>query len=506
MTIPTIIGKQTIMRDVVGRLKMSAHQNIYDADFEYGPQPMRWEPFTTGAATITHLPSNGGVRLRVTNAAGDVAIRQSRPYHRYQPGKTMFIASAVQFGAALTGNVTRVGMFDDGNGVFFMQGAPTAGNPFGMSVVYRSDSGGYPVDTVIPFNTWNGEEGVLNGPGPTLNSINWNAIQMIFIEFAWYGAGTVRWGVFINGEPVVLHQKGFGNTTGQTTAWSRTGNLPARYEQRNIAAITNPTNDLIHYGLSVVVEGRVDDQRGFTYSYGMARSAPLRTVSAGVQFPVLSIRSRIMGNIQEQNTFSGGAVVGNYTVATRTGAAWAINQWSGLYCYFSGGTGGNSISGGQMARIVSNTVNTLTLENNVIPATALAITPDATTTYTIGLPNRGQLLPRQLYVQSSAVCVVELIASTYGSPNLLTSPVFNAMNTLGSNYSYAERDVSATALSGGEVVFAFVSPNNQLQCIDLSNLFPLFNNIRGNQPDILTVAVTGTANVGCHFVGQEAMS
>ena len=80
------------------------------------------------------------------------------------------------------------------------------------------------------------------------------------------------------------------------------------------------------------------------------------------------------------------------------------------------------------------------------------------------------------------------------------------MNTLGSNYSYAERDVSATALSGGEVVFAFVSPNNQLQCIDLSNLFPLFNNIRGNQPDILTVAVTGTANVGCHFVGQEAMS
>jgi len=30
------------LRDVVGKLKVSQSQNIYDADFEYGVQPLRW--------------------------------------------------------------------------------------------------------------------------------------------------------------------------------------------------------------------------------------------------------------------------------------------------------------------------------------------------------------------------------------------------------------------------------------------------------------------------------
>ena len=33
------------LRDVVGKLKVSQSQNIYDADFEYGVQPLRWEQF-----------------------------------------------------------------------------------------------------------------------------------------------------------------------------------------------------------------------------------------------------------------------------------------------------------------------------------------------------------------------------------------------------------------------------------------------------------------------------
>jgi hypothetical protein len=69
--------------------------------------------------------------------------------------------------------------------------------------------------------------------------------------------------------------------------------------------------------------------------------------------------------------------------------------------------------------------------------------------------------------------------------------------------------VSATALSGGEVVFAFVlSPGAGVQDIDLSYLFPLLNTIRGNQMDILSVCVTNTASVsvGAHLLCQEAMS
>ena len=478
------------LRDVLGRLKVSQHQNIYEADFEYGTQPLRWESFTSGAGTIAHLPNEGGVRMRLTSAAGDVTIRQSRPYHRYQPGKTILMSTAALLGPALTNQRQRIGFFDDGNGVFFEQADPTGPNPSGMAVVVRSDAGGsVPTDLRIERQNWNGEPMLIA-------SIDFTRIQMLFVEYAWYGAGAVRFGVMINGEPFVLHQIGFGNRVGQVRAWSRTGNLPVRYEQRNIGAVA-AQNDMVHYGVSVLVEGGVDDQRGFTYSYGMAPATPLRTVTAGTRLPLLSFRGRQMGVISESNTATGGSA----TTLVRTGAAWAVNQWRGQYLFTTGGTGA-----GQMARIVSNTADTLTLENNIMPGTALGVALAAATTYQIGLPNRGQILPRQLYIQSSAVCVVEIIQSTPGAPIVLTAPAFASMASLGSANSFAERDVSATAMTGGEVVFAFVSPNNQLQTIDLINLFALFNTIRGGATDILTVAITGTANVGAHFVCQEAMS
>ena len=53
------------VRDVSGRLKVSQHQNIYDADFEYNLQPQRWESLTVGSATITHLPGLGGVQMQI---------------------------------------------------------------------------------------------------------------------------------------------------------------------------------------------------------------------------------------------------------------------------------------------------------------------------------------------------------------------------------------------------------------------------------------------------------
>ena len=87
------------------------------------------------------------------------------------------------------------------------------------------------------------------------------------------------------------------------------------------------------------------------------------------------------------------------------------------------------------------------------------------------------------------------------------------MSTLGSPNSFVTRDISATQINSGsgEVVYAFVSPagGSGLQTIDLSNFFPLYNTIRGNLPDILTVAVTTSttgSSVGAHLIGQEAMS
>ena len=259
------------LRDVVGKLKVSQSQNIYDADFEYGVQPLRWENYiqnTSGQASIVQNPGLGGVSMTIGggNTPGDITIRQSRPYHRYQPGKTFYMASNVNFGASVSGQYQRVGIFDDSNGIFFMQyGATSTSNPYAMYVVVRSDSGGLPVDTIVDMSQWNGNKNIIN-------ALDWTKVQMVWMEYAWYGAGALRWGVVLNGEPYILHQIGAGNGaytgSSQTTPWSRTGNLPVRYEQRDTGSSVSSV--MTHYGVSVLIEGSIDKQRGFTYSYGLS--------------------------------------------------------------------------------------------------------------------------------------------------------------------------------------------------------------------------------------------
>lgn len=493
----------TRYRDVQNRLKVTQNKNIFDADFEYGSQPLRWEALTTTGGSVVHLPGQGGVQMTVNTTSGAIAMRQSRPYHRYQPGKSMAMASAIVFGGPVTNNRTRVGFFDDSNGAFWEQGDTSTTNPFGMNVVVRTDTSGTPTDTIFSFENW-------SDPYGYKIKIDWLRIQMVFVEYAWYGAGMVRFGVVVDGESIPLHEVGYSNRTSQLTPWARTGNLPVRYETRNVGT-TAASTTFTHYGVSVLVDGGVDEQRGFTYAYGMAPATPRRTVAASsTRFPVMSFRNRLMGTLESGNTTgvtlnSGAITAGTVTSLTCTGTPWTANAYAGRYVTWTAGTTTYS------ARITSNTTSVLTIVDSVTGG-AVAVAPAAGNAYTIGLPNRGLILPQSLLISSSALCVVELIASTTSSPVTLTGATFAPLSSLGSTNSFAERDVSATVLTGGEVVLAFTAPlgGSGLLNLSLENLFPLYNNIRGSITDIMTVAVTtpaaSAADVGVHIISQEAMS
>jgi hypothetical protein len=656
------------VRDVLGRLKVTLHQNVYEADFEYGTQPLRWEAVInniSGGCSVTQVPNSGGVRMRLGTSGGDVTIRQSRPYHRYQPGKTMFMATGCNFGTALTGNIQRVGFFDDANGVFFEQSVVTPDNPFGIYAVVRTDTNGTVRETRYGIDQWNGDRA-------TLSTIDFTRIQMFWIEYGWYGAGATRWGFWLNGEPIIGHQIGWGNFNNaqqggaQQGPWARTGNLPVRYEQRNTQG-TTAINDMYHWGVSVIVEGGRDEQRGFTYAYGMAPSVPTRSVAASsTRYPVMSIRSRALGTIEWGNimyttsnagavsasttstsaftgyisgttltvsTVSSGTVaVGQALVGTGViqgtfivsniagsgaGSTWVVsnsqttgtsaspttitggcniltvaaglntpntpfggtatNQYQGRYIYFAGvgvsgapaagkillhtdtqiyfcdpvfyttvsgtftttdqGSFTGSAGGAGLSILTASVTTNVTVGQSIvgtgiqngtyvtsINGTTIGLsrpmTAGASGTYTtrqgwaIGLANRGQLLPKRLMaVQTTASvnCTIEIIAGNPQAPVTLTGAAWTPLADLGSSYSFAERDVTATALSGGEVVFAFVlSAGAGVQDIDFTYFFALYNNVRGNQLDTLTVAVsvpTGTAaTVGAHLICQEAMS
>ena len=534
-------------KSVVGNAKVSLSQNVYEADFEYGMQPLRWEMLTSsqyGTASIKHMPGMGGVMMTVLSG-GDITIRQSRPYHRYQPGKAMFMATATNFGGPYNGQYQRVGFFDDANGMFFEQGVPastynssasalltnvaaipstvytlsgvnttglntslSANNPAAMYVCWRSDinpsgfsgqraSTSTYTDYKVSFDQWSDPSGIKN-------SINWNVNQMLWLEYAWYGAGCLRWGVLVNGEPYILHEQGMGNL--QQFAWSRTGNLPVRYEQRD-TTFTNTSATFMHYGVSVLVEGQRDLQRGFTYAYG--NSAMVTVPANKTQVPIMSFRPRTMGTIEFTN-YNAAITSASTTSLTALSASWQTNQWVNRAIWFptvSSVANPNGVN----ARIVANTSNTLSYSDVItLSALPLSFVPYAGAPYTIGLIDRGQIIPQDLYITANATALVQVFASTPTNPVLLNNVKFQPLSAFGSLYSFAELDLNATSFTGGECVYSFLTPAaGTVQDIDLADFFPLYNNIKGNTPDILTVAITTNntpVNVGAHIVGQEAMS
>tara|TARA_B100000131_G_scaffold33018_2_gene30612 strand:- start:13406 stop:16870 length:3465 start_codon:yes stop_codon:yes gene_type:complete len=69
----------------------------------------------------------------------------------------------------------------------------------------------------------------VNGTGPSGYIFNANKMQMLFIDYSWYGAGKVRWGMRTNdGEISYVHEERQNNRN--TEAYMRTGNLPGRFE------------------------------------------------------------------------------------------------------------------------------------------------------------------------------------------------------------------------------------------------------------------------------------
>jgi hypothetical protein len=91
------------------------------------------------------------------------------------------------------------------------------------------------IDTKIAQSSWNLDK--CDGTGPSGYSIDLSKMQMWYIDFSWYGAGFVRWGVRgTDGNVIYVHK--LINNNVNTEAYMRSGNLPARYESTAQPPIT----------------------------------------------------------------------------------------------------------------------------------------------------------------------------------------------------------------------------------------------------------------------------
>jgi hypothetical protein len=374
------------------------------------------------------------------------------------------------------------------------------------------------IDTKTPQYEWNLDKA--DGYGIHGYVLDINRIQMVYLDYSWYGAGKIRYGFKDqNGEVKYFHEYIHNNKF--TEAYFRAGNLPARYE---VNTFGNPTfsPSLFHWGTSVIMDGRYDGDKAYLFT---ADSNTLSFTNGGnTTFSGnLVLGSNIIRNIsatdvaklyvgapitipEGQTGF--GAVPENTTILT-------IYQQSGANTYNALMSANAAAPAGSGA---GTTYSTLTISSGIgtifslapIPLVSIRLAPsvDNSTTGLLGfreLINRMQLTLKTVGLLCTHDSIVQLRLNGQLSNDTFTTVGAPALSQL---YRHAIGDT----IQGGTTIFSFRAAgganisggttsapvrralNNTEQ--DLGNLALIGNAILGgnnvypNGPDILTVVIT----------------
>jgi hypothetical protein len=97
------------------------------------------------------------------------------------------------------------------------------------------------IDEKFPQSEWNLD--TMDGNGPSGFTLDLTKMQMFYIDYSWYGAGFVRWGLRgIDGTVFYVHSLLNNNTNSE--AYMRSGNLPGRYESSTFAPVSSITSTI----------------------------------------------------------------------------------------------------------------------------------------------------------------------------------------------------------------------------------------------------------------------
>lgn len=274
-----ISGSDTASLDAFARLRVSPIKTLFDSKHLVDAQPFVYDDQqTSGTGTSSAYVANGAcVRMSVGNATAGTRVRQTFKRFKYQPGKSQLAALTFVMGAAATGITRRVGLFDEKNGLYLRQTSA------GVAFVVRSFVSGSAVDTVIAQADWNVDK--LNGTGSSGKTLDLSKAQILFIDYEWLGVGSIRFGFFVDGLPVVCHRvRNFGALT---SVYMSTPNLPVRYEIANDG--TGSAASLDHICAMVASEGSEYNTSNRASIQNATTFAALNTTSF---YPLLAIRCK----------------------------------------------------------------------------------------------------------------------------------------------------------------------------------------------------------------------
>lgn len=218
--------------DAFCRLRVSNPYTLFDAKFVETNGSLFWDTSTTGGGGTSWLSTEAAYELSCGTASGDQAIRQTKEYFNYQPGKSQLIMMTGVMGALKSNVRQRIGYFDDNNGLFWEQDGTN------LKVVRRTSVSGSPVDNPVNQSSWNIDP--MDGTGPSGVTLDMSKTQIFLIDFEWLGVGRVRMGFVVNGLIYYCHEFLNANTT-LTGVYMARPSLPVRYSITNTGTAASST-------------------------------------------------------------------------------------------------------------------------------------------------------------------------------------------------------------------------------------------------------------------------
>jgi hypothetical protein len=302
----------------------------------------------------------------------------------------------------------------------------------------------------------------MDGTGPSGYVIDKSKMQMVAIQYTWYGAGFIDWGMrTMDGQMIWSHR--LKNNNVNTEAFMRSGNLPARYKTANntayvrlaTALVANETGNInlgsttgfptanVTYPATVLVAGigsELDEL--VTYSAGpFAANGNICGLSRGAVYSTFNlgaVRSQSVGvqGVGTGTTHAVNSAVRLYSVT----ASPDLNHWGSAVILDGGFTKDRSY------QFTYNVANTNILGTQVQTVFMMRLAPSISNAITGDLGakdviNRAQLLLQNMYVNISDS------AATL-KPRFLLQAILNPTNILSANFASLNQRFNARDTGG----------------------------------------------------------
>lgn len=270
--------------DAFGRNRMSEPQSLFNSKQIFDNAPIFWDDAEESGASTTSVHSVNGASSTMGVALNTAGKRTRQTFRRfnYETGKSIqIIMTGVFDGSGGGSGITRgIGYYDDNNGLFFQDDEGT------IKVVRRTKASGSVVDNKTAQSSWN--QDTMDGSGGSSNpsgvNIDWTKSQIFTIDFEWLGVGRVRYGLFLNGGIIYVHEETLANSI--DTVYMSTPNLPLRYQIENDG--TGAASTMVHTCSTVIAEGGSDDLG--TSRYKSTEGTHINAATENIIYAVLGIR------------------------------------------------------------------------------------------------------------------------------------------------------------------------------------------------------------------------